>query len=185
MNKVTLIGRLADVKGRVSKTGSHSTVFQIVVSESYKDSSGIHQKIVSNFFPVLFGKRAEGINNSIRAGKAPFKKGHLVSIEATVRSNSYVTANGETKHGYDFIIDNIQLLSRTLDEMIESRNKYQQSSDATHVSDSADFEIITGPTGQEVYNEAFEHAPAPVPKAKPKGKAEPVQSVADDDCPFA
>lgn len=180
MNKVTLIGRLADVKGRVSKTGSHSTVFQIVVSESYKDSSGEYQKIVSNFFPVLFGKRAEGINNSIRAGKPPFKKGHLVSIEATVRSNSYVI-NGETKHGYDFIIDNIQLLSRTLDEMLEARNKYQQSSDATHVPD-ADYEIITEPTGQTGQEEVYiEHAPAPAPKAKPKAK--PVQSV-DDDLPF-
>ena len=180
MNKITLIGRLADVKGRVSKSGNHSTVFQIVVSESYKNSSGEYQKIVSNFFPVLFGKRAEGINNAIRAGKAPFKKGHLISIEATVRSNSYVI-NGETKHGYDFIIDNIQLLSRTLDEMLEARNKYQQSSDATHVSDAAGYdEIITEPTGQEVYNEAVEHAPAP--KAKPKAK--PVQSVADDDVPF-
>lgn len=180
MNKVTLIGRLADVKGRVSKNGIHSTVFQVVVSESYKDSAGEYQKIVSNFFPVLFGKRAEGINNAIRAGKPPFKKGHLVSVEATIRSNSYVVA-GETKHGYDFIVDNIQLLSRTLDEMLEARQKYQQSSDATHVSDTADFEIITEPTGQEVYNEAFEHAPAPAPKAKPKAK--PIQSV-DDDLPF-
>lgn len=176
MNKITLIGRLADVKGRVSKNGIHSTVFQLVVSESYKDSSGEYQKIVSNFFPVLFGKRAEGINNAIRAGKAPFKKGHLVSIEATVRSNSH-TVNGEIKHGYDFIVDKIELLSRTLDEMLEARQKYQQSSDATHVSDTADFEIITEPTGQEVYNEAFEHAPAPAPKAKP------IQSV-DDDLPF-
>lgn len=180
MNKITLIGRLADVKGRVSKAGNHSTVFQVVVSESYKDSSGEYQKVVSNFFPVLFGKRAEGINNAIRAGKAPFKKGHLVMIEATVRSNSYVD-NGETKYGYDFIVDKIELLVRTLDEMIEARNKYQQSADATHVPD-ADYEIITEPTGQEVYNEAFpEHAP----KAKPKGKAKPVQSVADDDIPFA
>lgn len=180
MNKITLVGRLADVKGRVSKAGVHSTVFQIVVSESYKDSSGEYQKIVSNFFPVLFGKRAEGINNAIRAGKAPFKKGHLVMIEATVRSNSYVD-NGETKYGYDFIVDKIELLVRTLDEMIEARNKHQQSSNASHVPDQ-DYEIITEPTGQEVYNEAFpEHAP----KANPKGKAKPVQSVvADDNIPF-
>ncbi len=184
MNKVTIIGRLADVKGRVSKNGTHSTVFQVVVSESYKDSAGEYQKIISNFFPVLFGKRSEGINNAIRAGKAPFKKGHLVSIEATIRSNSYVV-NGETKYGYDFIVDNIQLLSRTLDEMLEARQKYQQSSDATHVS--VDYEVVTEPTGQEIYNSgAFEHAPAPAPAPAPKAKpkANPAQTV-DDDLPFA
>ena len=183
MNKVTLIGRLADVKGRVSKSGYHSTVFQVVVSESYKDSSSSeYKKVVSNFFPVLFGKRAEGINNAIRAGKAPFKKGHLVMIECTVRSNSYVD-NGQTKHGYDFIVDRIELLVRTLDEMIEARNKYQNSSNIDYVPDT-DYEIITEPVGSVIYNEAFpEHAP----KAKPTGQAKPVQPVqsADDDIPFA
>ena len=175
MNKITLIGRLADVKGRVSKTGVHSTVFQVVVSESYKDSSGDYQKVVSNFFPVLFGKRSEGINNAIRAGKPPFKKGHLVMVEATVRSKSYVD-NNETKYGYDFIIDKIELLVRTLDEMIQSRDQHRQSSNAGHVPDQ-DYEIISEPTGREIFNEAF---------PEPKGKAKPVQSVvADDDMPFA
>lgn len=184
MNKITLIGRLADVKGRVSKNGTHSTVFQVVVSESYKDSSGEYQKVVSNFFPVAFGKRAEGINKAIRQGKPPFKKGHLVMIEATVRSNSYVD-NGETKYGYDFIVDKIELLVRTLDEMIEARNKYHNSSTADYVAEQ-DYEIISEPTGQEIYESVFSED---LPKARKQHKVAKaqvqVQEAVDDDIPFA
>lgn len=129
MNKVTFIGRLADVQ-HFNTNGVFRTVFHIVVEEEfYNKHTNQYDKIISNFFPVLFGKRSEGL---ALAQNPVFKKGHLVSIEARIRSSQY-TVNGTTKYGYDFIVEDINLLSRTLDEMLASRQAYQASNNAHHV----------------------------------------------------
>lgn len=128
MNKCTLIGRIGSVK----RVASDVLTYQIVTDDPYKDKDGNWQSRVSNFFVTMFGKRAQALGDSNY-----LKKGHLVSVEATIRSTSY-TVEGRTVYGYDFIIDDIQLLSRTLDEMIESRDRYRAHSDVNHVPDLID-----------------------------------------------
>ena len=125
MNKCTLIGRIASVK----VVAGDVLTYQIVTDDPYKDKNGNWQSRVSNFFVTMFGRRAQALRDSNF-----LRKGHLVSVEATIRSTSYVV-DGRTVYGYDFIIEDIQLLSRTLDEMIENRDRYRGSGHVDHIPD--------------------------------------------------
>lgn len=208
MNKFTLIGRIASVHNRVSSKGVKSIQFQVITEE---DNPNGGDKITSSFFCTMFGKRAEALikveedayfatyNALVQAGQpqqvaivhaqnaaqkaAIFKKGHLVSVNGTVRSNTY-EKDGQTVRSYDFIIDptrqGLKIECRTFDEMLESRQKYESQSDVTHVGTNVEF-----PQGVVVPEQPVSPVvtQASMPTQTPVQPMAPVVSASDDE-PF-
>ena len=130
MNKFILTGRVAKAVGFKSTSSVDVLSIQIITSESYKDSEGNWKEITDSFFCVMFGKRAKALH------EANFiKKGYLVEVQGKMRSKSY-EKDGHTIYGHDFVLEDIQLLARTLDEMLESREKYKSSGHSENIPDT-------------------------------------------------
>ena len=128
MNKFILTGRVAKI-GFKSTDKVDVLSIQIITSESYK-TEGEWKEITDSFFCVMFGKRAKALYESTF-----IKKGYLVEVQGKMRSKSY-EKDGHTIYGHDFVLEDIQLLARTLDEMIESRQKYKSSGHSQNVPDT-------------------------------------------------
>lgn len=130
MNKFILTGRVAKAVGFKSTDKVDVLSIQIITSESYKDSEGSWKEITDSFFCVMFGKRAKALY------EANFiKKGYLVEVQGKMRSKSY-EKDGHTIYGHDFVLEDVQLLARTLEEMIASREKYKSSGHSENIPDT-------------------------------------------------
>ena len=152
MNKFILTGRVAKVSFKATEKVDVLSL-QIITSESYKDAQSNWKEITDSFFCTMFGKRAKALYES-----AFIKKGYLLEVQGKMRSKSY-EKDGLTVYGHDFILEDVQLLARTLDEMIASRNKYKSSGHSDNIIPDTDYKTETARPGKPSKPVVEEDAP--------------------------
>ncbi len=116
MNNITLIGRLINNPELkfVGESNNAVTNFTIAVNRNYKNKSGI---IESDFIRIEFwGKRAEICAQYM-------KKGKLVAIEGSLRTDRYETPEGSYKYKTWVLGHEIKFLNNN-----SSDKKYYESS---------------------------------------------------------
>lgn len=104
INKVILVGNLGnDPEVRYSQSGSAITTISVATSESWKDKNGEKQERTEWHRVKFFGKLAEIAGEYL-------KKGSLVYIEGSLRTEKYTDKSGVEKYSTDIIASEMQML---------------------------------------------------------------------------
>lgn len=103
LNQVQLTGRLTrDVELRYTEEGRAVARAVIAVDRNYTTDDGERR---TDFIPVvMFGRVAEAVANHIG-------KGHLVAVEAELRSRRYETEGGESRWSLDVVANRVHFLA--------------------------------------------------------------------------
>jgi single-strand DNA-binding protein len=101
MNRIVIIGNLGRApEPRYTPPGQMVTLFSVASNHSYTDS--VDQK--KSETDLVFGKLAELCNEHLRKGKK-------VYIEGRLKSRTYQTRDGQTRHSNDITVTNVHFLS--------------------------------------------------------------------------
>ena len=104
INKVILVGNLGnDPEVRYSQSGSAITTISVATSETWKDKNGEKQERTEWHRVKFFGKLAEIAGEYL-------KKGSLVYIEGSLRTEKYTDKSGVEKYSTDIIASEMQML---------------------------------------------------------------------------
>lgn len=135
MNRMNMIGRLVtDIELRYTPSGLASVRTTVAVnrklSREKKEQAIKENKPTADFLRVvLLGKRAEF------AGKY-LKKGDLVSVEGSVRTGHYDTADGQRIFTTEVLCEEIQILASK-----KKTESPEEPSNEHSFLDAEDFEI--------------------------------------------
>lgn len=104
INHVTLSGHLTrDAELRMTQSGFGVLSFGIAVNESVKDRQTGEWEDRPNFFDgVIFGKRAEALQNRM-------KKGMQVSLDGSLRYTSWETQDKQKRSRVEVVADKVVL----------------------------------------------------------------------------
>ena len=106
MNKIIVIGNLGrDPEMRYTPSGQGVTSFSVASSRKYTTSSGEQREETEWFNCSAFGKLAESCNQYLTKGKQ-------VYVEGRLKSRTYQTQAGETRHSNDINVTDIQFLGQ-------------------------------------------------------------------------
>ena len=97
------MGRI-EVSGQTS-SGQGVTSFSVASSRKYTTSSGEQREETEWFNCSAFGKLAESCNQYLTKGKQ-------VYVEGRLKSRTYQTQAGETRHSNDINVTDIQFLGQ-------------------------------------------------------------------------
>jgi len=104
VNKVILVGTLGkDPEVRYSQAGAALTSVSIATNESWKDKNGEKQERTEWHRVKFFGKLAEIAGEYL-------KKGGMVYIEGSLRTEKYTDKQGVEKYTTDIIANEMQML---------------------------------------------------------------------------
>ena len=104
VNKVILVGTLGkDPEVRYSQAGAALTSVSIATNESWKDKNGEKQERTEWHRVKFFGKLAEIAGEYL-------KKGGMVYIEGSLRTEKYTDKQGVEKYSTDIIANEMQML---------------------------------------------------------------------------
>ena len=115
-NLVVLTGRLTfDPELKTTQSGISVTSFQIAVDRRYRAGE---EKQADFINVTAFNQQAEFVAKY-------FKKGNLIGIEGSIRTNRYTDKNGNNRTSFEVVVNNVQF--------VESK----RDAAATTVNDSA------------------------------------------------
>jgi len=104
VNKVILVGTLGkDPEVRYSQSGSALASVSIATNESWKDKNGEKQERTEWHRVKFFGRLAEIAGEYL-------KKGGMVYIEGSLRTEKYTDKQGVEKYSTDIIANEMQML---------------------------------------------------------------------------
>ena len=104
VNKVILVGTLGkDPEVRYSQAGAALTSVSIATNESWKDKNGEKQERTEWHRVKFFGRLAEIAGEYL-------KKGGMVYIEGSLRTEKYTDKQGVEKYSTDIIANEMQML---------------------------------------------------------------------------
>mgnify|MGYP005814584307 CR=1 FL=1 len=109
MNKVFIIGRTTkDIDSSTSSSGTSIAKFTIAVDRKFPNQDG--EKVTDFLNCVAFGKLAETIGKYV-------KKGHKISIEGELWTNTYENEKGEKRHSFSICVSEIEFLEKKSNEV--------------------------------------------------------------------
>ena len=104
INKVIIVGTLGkDPELRFSQAGAGLCSMSVATNETWKDKSGEKQERTEWHRVKMFGKLAEIAGEYL-------KKGALVYIEGSLRTEKYTDKQGVEKYSTDIIANEMQML---------------------------------------------------------------------------
>ncbi len=107
MNKLILIGNLGrDPEMSYTPSGQSVTKFSVASNRKYTTGSGEQREETEWFNCSAWGKLAEVCNQYLT-------KGQQVYLEGRLKSRSYETQGGETRHSLDVSVSEIQFLGKS------------------------------------------------------------------------
>lgn len=104
MNKVCLVGRIANDPNLSDSVESLRCQMSIAVKRPFKNKKGEYD--TDFIFCEAWGKTAQIV-------EAYINKGDLVSIEGSMRVNKYVTNEGDTRYNTFISVDKIHVLLKS------------------------------------------------------------------------
>jgi len=116
VNKVILVGHLGrDPEVRTTQDGTMVVSFSIATSEKYKDKQSNEYKQTTEWHNIsVFGKAAEFCDKYL-------KKGSLVYVEGSIRSNKWTDKDGIQRTGVQIRATEVTALgSRSGNDQVES-----------------------------------------------------------------
>ena len=117
VNKAILIGHLGrDPEVRYTAGGDAVCNFSIATSEQWKDKNGEKQERTEWHRITTWGKLAEIAGEHL-------KKGALVYIEGSIRTNKYTDKDGAEKYSTDIHAQQMRFLSRAPDGKPSSQQR--------------------------------------------------------------
>lgn len=123
MNKVFLGGHLvSDPESRTTKGGADLVNIRMGVARSVK--KGTSWETVSDFFTLAAFDHSA--NYLFQYGR----KGYFVSVEASVRNNTWTDRDGKTHYDMSFVIEKVHHLSPPARQLAASRQESAGVSDA-------------------------------------------------------
>lgn len=129
LNKVFLIGRLtANPELRATPDGNQIVNIRLATNYVFTKKDGTREESVDFHSVKAWGRIAE-----IVAGMA--RKGTLVLIEGSNRSNNWTDKNGTKHYGVDVIAQRISVLSHPKDKDSEDAPVYQKPEEEEKVAD--------------------------------------------------
>jgi len=122
LNKVMIIGNLAR-DPRIATTPSGQTVasFTVVTNRQWVSQDGIKQSEAEFHNVVAWGKLAEIVGQYI-------KKGRKVFVEGRLRTRDWKTQDGSDRKTTEIYADNIIILDKKEDLVVEYTNSDENSS---------------------------------------------------------
>lgn len=107
LNQVNLIGRLGqDPEVRHFSNGSSVTNLSLATSEHWKDEKGIKRERTEWHRVSLFGREGEVAAEYLR-------KGSLVFISGSIRTNKYTDNNGVERYSTEIRASNMRMLGNS------------------------------------------------------------------------
>ncbi len=114
MNKIIVIGNLgSDPEMKYTPNGQAVTSFSVASNRKYTTGAGEQREETEWFRASAFGKLAETCNQYLT-------KGQQVYLEGRLRSHTYTTPGGETRHTNEVNVTDVQFLGRSNNEASET-----------------------------------------------------------------
>ena len=114
MNKIIVIGNLgSDPEMKYTPNGQAVTSFSVASNRKYTTGAGEQREETEWFRASAFGKLAETCNQYLT-------KGQQVYLEGRLRSRTYTTQGGETRHTNEVNVTDVQFLGRSNNEARET-----------------------------------------------------------------
>ncbi len=113
MNKIIVIGNLgSDPEMKYTPNGQAVTSFSVASNRKYTTGTGEQREETEWFRASAFGKLAETCNQYLT-------KGQQVYVEGRLRSRTYTTQSGETRHTNEINVTDVQFLGRAATDTSE------------------------------------------------------------------
>ncbi len=121
LNKVMLIGRLTrDPELRALPSGTPVTEFALATNREYKDQNGQKKETTCFVELVVFGRRAEVVNEYL-------KKGSQVFVEGRLDFETWESKSGEKRSRHRVFVENFQFLGGGAGAGRSGGSEYQAS----------------------------------------------------------
>jgi single-strand DNA-binding protein len=124
LNKIQIMGRLgADPDVRYSQSGSALTTISVATSDTWKDKEGNKQERTEWHRVKFFGKLAEIAGEYL-------KKGRLIHVEGSIRTEKYTDKEGIERYSTDIIAKEMTMIPGGGDSSSEEGSPQRSASGA-------------------------------------------------------
>lgn len=133
-------GRLTrDPKAFANSDGSQKVMITVAVPNNYKGKDGKRDTQFINMEGLVSKDRVKVENGETKLGVYDYmKKGSLVSVQYTIRTNPYTDKNGETQYPQVCFIENVNLLESKNVTDARQKNEAQAAEPAATAPEAED-----------------------------------------------